>query len=121
MTNPYREALRHLVDQVTQNGDTDTMASQPYAEAEEVLRDGTMIQRRIDDRAVDTLAATMKAELGRKRANGYGGWQDQACTQQHLSNLFHKQVAKGNTVGAANYLAFLHSRGQSILPHSETP
>lgn len=73
---------------------------------------------RIDNAAVDNLAASMKPALAIKRADGYSGWQ--TCSQQWLSDLFHKQMAKGNLVGMANYLAFLHSRGEALLPQGET-
>lgn len=79
-------------------------------------RDGA----KLDECAVRLLAEYQVEELAAKRAKGYGGWEQAGCTLQHLSDLFHAQVAKGNIIGAANYLAFLHARNETtILPETK--
>lgn len=77
-------------------------------------RDGA----KLDECAVRLLSEYQIDELAAKRAKGYGGWhEEELCSIQRLSDLFHAQVAKGNIIGAANYLAFLHARNApAILP-----
>lgn len=72
-----------------------------------------------DDQAVDRFAVAMKAKLAVARANGRGGWDDPAqCTVDHLSNLLHSHVAKGDPVDVANFAMMLHQRGSGIKEQS---
>ena len=71
--------------------------------------------QRADDAAVDALAAAMKAKLAKKRAQGFGGWNDD-CTQGRLSELLRGHVDKGDPVDVANFCAFLLARGEGIAP-----
>lgn len=72
-----------------------------------------------EKQAVDYLCEVQKQRLVAKSKEGYCGFDTEGCTQQHLSNLLHKSVAKGNVVDVANYCAFLYYRGESILPYKE--
>ena len=65
--------------------------------------------------AVDDLSQAQKRRLLEKNKQGYSGFNTVECTQQHLSNLLHASVVKGNVVDVANYCAFLYYRGESIL------
>lgn len=72
-----------------------------------------------DDQAVDRFAVAMKAKLAVARAKGRGGWDDPAqCTVDHLSNLLHSHVAKGDPVDVANFAMMLHQRGSGIKEQS---
>lgn len=73
-------------------------------------------EHHLDDSAVLGLSAEQRRKLEVCRANGKFGWGD--CPAQHLSNLLHKAVDSGRTVDVANYCAFLHARGEAILPRA---
>ena len=70
----------------------------------------------LDDAAVDSLAAQMKAKLAKQRAKGYGGWNTEECTRQRLSDMLRGHVGKGDPVDVANFCAFLSARGEGISP-----
>lgn len=65
-----------------------------------------------DDAAVDAFAATMKAKLAKKRAEGRGGWQ--MCSAGDLSRLLREHVEKGDPVDVANLAMMLSQNGQRI-------
>lgn len=68
-----------------------------------------------DDIAVDRFAAAMKAKLAKKRAEGYGGWEDkEECPAQRLSDLLRNHVEKGDPVDVGNLAMMLHQRGERI-------
>ncbi len=70
-----------------------------------------------DDIAVDRFAAAMKAKLAKKRAEGYGGWEDKEdCPVQRLSGLLRNHVEKGDPVDVGNLAMMLHQRGERIGP-----
>lgn len=68
-----------------------------------------------DNMAVDKFAKAMKEKLAKARAKGRRGWDDkEACSDEHLSALFHSHLKKcndGNFIDLANFLMFLHVRG----------
>ena len=69
-----------------------------------------------DDVAVDRFAAAMKAKLAKKRADGYGGWDNpEECTIEHLSRLLINHVGKGDPVDVGNLAMMIHQRSSSIL------
>lgn len=75
-----------------------------------------------DDAAVDALAVKMKTKLAQKRAEGYGGWDEEdECDQDHLSDLLRRHVAKGDPVDVANFCAFLSARGEGIARPAQDP
>lgn len=68
-----------------------------------------------DDIAVDRFAAAMKAKLAKKRAEGYGGWDNpKDCTIEHLSRLLIKHVGKGDPIDVGNLAMMIHQRGERI-------
>lgn len=67
-----------------------------------------------DDKAVDRFAAVMKAKLAKKRADGRGGWQGDACTADRLSSMLREHVEKGDPVDVANFAMMLHQRGEQV-------
>lgn len=69
-----------------------------------------------DDMAVDRFAAAMKAKLASARAKGRSGWDDpERCTVEHLSELLHGHLAKGDPVDVANFCMMLSARGSGIV------
>lgn len=72
-----------------------------------------------DDKAVDAMAALMKAKLAKQRAKGYGGWETEECSQQRLSDMLRNHVTKGDPVDVANFCAFLAARGEGIAPAAD--
>lgn len=69
-----------------------------------------------DDAAVDRFAATMKAKLAKKRADGYGNWDDPAkCDTHFLADLLLEHIPKGDPVDIANFCMMLHERGAPPL------
>lgn len=70
-----------------------------------------------DDIAVDSFAQAMREKLARKRALGYGGWDDKdRCSAQHLSDLLRSHVEKGDPIDVANFAMMLHQRSERIVP-----
>ena len=69
-----------------------------------------------DNLAVDTFAKAMKEKLALARAKGKSGWNNKAtCTGAHLADLFWQHTSKENKdnyVDLANFLMFLHVRGE---------
>lgn len=75
-----------------------------------------------DDIAVDGFAKVMSAKIASKRALGYGGWDDRTrCSNEHLSQLLHSHVDKGDPVDVANFAMMLHQRGERILSVPTAP
>lgn len=71
--------------------------------------------RHIDDIAADHLNVAMREKLAKKRALGWGGWDNpDICSASYLSRLIVSHVAKGDPVDVANLCAFLHYRGERI-------
>lgn len=68
---------------------------------------------RADELGVDRLARAMKAKLGRKRSEGYRGWNND-CTLEHLEELLKKHLAKpwtpAHLVDVANLVMMLFNR-----------
>lgn len=74
-------------------------------------------QPAVDARAVKNLAEKMIERLREAHCNGRAGWDDVTqCSQEYLSALFHRSVAGGELVDAANYAAMLVWRKESLLP-----
>ncbi|NKJ34140.1 hypothetical protein [Rhizobium sp. SG570] len=68
-----------------------------------------------DYSAVDRFANAMKAKLAKKRAEGYGGWDDpDECTIEHLSKLLIRHALKGDPIDVANFAMMIHQRGAAI-------
>ncbi len=68
-----------------------------------------------DDLGVDRFAVAMKGKLAKKRAEGFGGWNDlNQCTAQCLSEQLRKHVEKGDPVDVGNIAMMLHQRGERI-------
>lgn len=69
-----------------------------------------------DNLAVDAFAKAMKEKLALARAKGRSGWNNKAtCTGAHLADLFWQHTTKENKdnyVDLANFLMFLHVRGE---------
>lgn len=79
------------------------------------LRSAVIMPEHTDDIAVDRFAAAMKAKLAKKRAEGYGGWDDpEECTIEHLSRLLISHLAKGDPVDIGNFAMMIQQRGASI-------
>lgn len=91
-----------------------------YDEQREAWEPEEVVEAEIEKDAVDNLSQMQKVRLVQKSKQGYSGFDTEECTQQHLSNLLHISVAKGNVVDVANYCAFLYYRDESILPYKET-
>lgn len=68
----------------------------------------------LDAAAVSKLYDGMTERLACKRLEGRKGWED--APEQVLRDLFYDAVARDSLIGAANYLAFMHQRGISLLP-----
>ena len=67
-----------------------------------------------DDLAVNNLAAAMKVKLAAARAKGRSGWENKdECSREHLIDLMHGHIAKGDPVDVANFACFLFNRGES--------
>jgi hypothetical protein len=74
----------------------------------------------LDDIAVDRFAAAMKRKLAKKRAEGYGGWQDPSeCTTAFLSDLLVNHVGKGDPIDVGNFAMMIHQRGATIANDRE--
>jgi hypothetical protein len=74
-----------------------------------------------DDIAVEKFAATMKAKLAEKRAQGYGGWDDtDECPADYLRQLLVKHVDKGDPVDVGNFAMMLWNRGERCAPTKES-
>lgn len=70
-----------------------------------------------DNLAVDQFARTMKSKMALARAKGRHGWDNPLMlTNQDLSEMFHKQVKKGDPVDIANFAMMLFHRGSVVLP-----
>ena len=68
-----------------------------------------------DDLAVDRFAAAMKAKLAKKRAEGYGGWDNpEECTIEHLTLLLVSHLSKGDPIDIGNFAMMIHQRGAAI-------
>ncbi|SIT00022.1 hypothetical protein [Achromobacter sp. MFA1 R4] len=67
-----------------------------------------------DDVAVERFAIAMKAKLAEKRKQGYGGWDDEECPAQWLSQLLRAHVEKGDPLDVGNFAMMLHQRGERI-------
>lgn len=64
-----------------------------------------------DDIAVDKFAKAMKAKLAKKRAEGYGGWDNpDECTVRYLAGLLAAHIEKGDPVDIANFAMMLFHR-----------
>lgn len=80
------------------------------------------VQQHPDDIAVDRFAAAMKAKLAKKRAEGYGGWDDpNVCTVAGLSRLLAAHMVKGDPVDVGNFAMMIHQRGATILDGFDRP
>lgn len=68
-----------------------------------------------DDVAVDLFAGFMKNKMADSRLKGRSGWNDPVdCPTQHLVNLLHGHIQKGDAVDVANFCMMLHARGAKI-------
>ncbi|QND43000.1 hypothetical protein HB770_21095 [Rhizobium leguminosarum bv. viciae] len=70
-----------------------------------------------DDLAVDRFSASMKAKLAKKRAEGFGGWDDpEQCHIDYLVSLLLQQIherAVLDPVDIANLSMMIHERGET--------
>ena len=77
--------------------------------------DNALLQAERDNEAVDRFAEAMKEKLAKARAKGRRGWDNkEACSDEHLADLFHNHLQKyneGNFIDLANFCMFLHVRG----------
>jgi len=74
-----------------------------------------------DDLAVNRFAASMRAKLARKRAEGRGGWDNrEECSAEHLSYLLIQHCLKGDPLDVGNLAMMLHQRGDRIVIDDET-
>lgn len=68
----------------------------------------------IDEMALWHFTIEMKNKLALARANGKDGWYDkERCSDEHLAELFYKQLLKSDKdvfLDLANFLMFLHVR-----------
>lgn len=71
-------------------------------------------RKALDTAALHKLQYSMEERLACKRLEGRKGWED--APEQVLRDLFYDAVARDSLIGAANYLAFMHQRGISLLP-----
>lgn len=78
--------------------------------------DEALLQAERDNEAVDKFAQAMKEKLAIARAKGKSGWENKnTCSGSHLVDLFWQCTRKqneGNFVDLANFLMFLHVRGE---------
>lgn len=69
-----------------------------------------------DDIAVDAFAKAMKEKLAIAREKGRSGWDNkETCSANDLAQGFWKHTRKdnkGNFIALANFLMFLHVRGE---------
>jgi hypothetical protein len=73
-----------------------------------------------DDEAVDRFAQAMKLKLAEKRAQGYGGWDDESrCPIEFLQKLLVSHIVKGDPVDVGNFAMMLHQRGGSTTPPAQ--
>lgn len=78
-------------------------------------------EEEMDNAAIDALMFQCKRRLADKREDGEFGWHNpHICPQQLLSNLLHDAVARGSLLGIVNFAAFLHARGEELLPRTDT-
>ena len=64
-----------------------------------------------DDIHVDGFAVAMKNKLAKKRAEGYGGWDNpQECDVKYLAKLLLEHLKKPDMVDIANFAMMLHYR-----------
>lgn len=63
-----------------------------------------------DDDAVDAFAAAMKAKLAKKRAEGYGGWEQPSTPPERLAQLLLDHLKKGDPVDIGNFAMMLFHR-----------
>lgn len=86
-----------------------------YDTTHEYELDKALMEANRDNDAVDEFAKAMKEKLAKARAKGRRGWSDkEACSNEHLAQLFHKHLEKcndGNFIDLTNFLMFLHVRG----------
>lgn len=76
-----------------------------------------MTEEEIDHVAFSMFTTQMLQRLYFKREhNGKGGWWDEkSCTINHLIELFHRSVEKGDPLDIANYAMMIHQRGSSVF------
>lgn len=66
-----------------------------------------------DDIAVNKFAAAMKEKMAKKRAQGYGGWNDNdECSVERLNYLLRTHVEKGDPIDVGNFCMMLFNRGE---------
>jgi hypothetical protein len=68
----------------------------------------------LDDHAVDLFAKAMKEKLGKKRLQGFGGWNDiSQLSGARLAELLLGAVAKGDPVDVGNFAMMYFCRHES--------
>lgn len=88
---------------------------------------GSWVKTHPDDDAVDAFAAAMKSKLAKKRAEGYGGWDDPRTPPERLAQFLLDHLKKGDPLDIGNFAMMLFHRehggdamkaaaDQSILP-----
>lgn len=78
--------------------------------------DNALLQAERDNEAVDQFATAMKERLALAREKGRSDWDnEEKYTGGHFADLFWRNTAKsnkGNYIDLANFLMFLHVRGE---------
>lgn len=78
--------------------------------------DNALLQAERDNEAVDQFATAMKEKLALAREEGRSDWDNrETCSADDLAQGFWKHTRKdnkGNFVDLANFLMFLHVRGE---------
>lgn len=70
-----------------------------------------LFQQHSDDAAVDRFSNAMKSKLARKRADGYGGWDDpDICTVQFLRDRLVEHTEKADMIDVANFAMMIWFR-----------
>jgi len=124
MPGPAVKVKKHLRHRVTgfrgnplrvvlSNGD-EASVSQKLVDS---FANPSPFDRHPDDLAVDRFAAAMKAKLAKKRADGFGGWDDpKQCHIDYLVSLLVEQIQERavlDPVDIANLSMMIHERGET--------
>lgn len=98
---------------VLSNGD-EASVSQKLADS---FASPSPFDRHPDDLAVDCFAAAMKEKLAKKRADGFGGWDDpEVCHIDYLAHLLAEQIhsrAVIDAVDIGNFAMMIFNRGET--------
>ncbi|QGH45018.1 hypothetical protein [Bacteriophage Phobos] len=73
--------------------------------------------KNVDELGVQNFANRLNQRLDEKRAQGYGGWQDELlCPVERLEGLYRRAVMEGDLVNVGNYAMMLTERGVHTCP-----